>query len=445
MAQLSREEYERLSPYKAWIHRMQFGEPAGGTPVKFDTSGNTFVKNTVPALAESAAGVFPGIARKLGGGGDPQVTKLSLAELLGEGAASGGASPKRPEQEWTPRVPPKVEPATSFAGAMGGSERADTLQQKRKRLEPYNAVGVNGPQNVAKNAKNEFASLMAGVDPSSITAPEEKAYDNKTSILKDMIQGGSKAIEARRSYIPDATREKNKTASRLRNKRTGQVDPLAFGGGLGGGRGNMMIALAGQQPAEDLSTPEGRRAAFGEAPSTDPAKAGPVLGDGSGKTQLTADQLRGIAPGSSKGGPLDANGMTQRQRILKRKQDVAAHRDQILGAGARATAMAATGSDIEDVLAGLPPTAKRAARRAFMQEQQRQLAVAAEEKLSKAKQEEKTGADQKKIGYLIALIESDPTGQAPTTGWARQELQRMLGGATGPGTGVTLGALQGVQ
>ena len=236
----------------------------------------------------------------------------------------------------------------------------DDLLRKKDRL---TALG-SGPNTVAEDVAAEFASLAGGVNPDSITTPEETMINTHMDNQRGIIAGNNAARESRRSYIPDAASEKRNTASRLRNKLTGQVDEMSS---LGGGRGQMLMALADRDRV-DLSTPEGRRAAFGAAPTTDPSKAGPVVGDRSGKTQLTADQLRGVAPGSKissrTGRVISGVGSDQRQRKLARKTAVSDYDATRRSAAAAGVQAATDGTDIKDVLRGLPASAKRGAQRA---------------------------------------------------------------------------------
>lgn len=271
-------------------------------------------------------------------------------------------------------------------------------------------------------------------------SPEERALDTRSDILESMIRGGSKAINARRPYLPDADEEKRKTAGRLRNKRTGQVDELS---NLGGGRGAMMIALANRD-RQDLSTPEGRRAAFGPAPSTDPAKAGPVIGDRSGKTQLTNDQLRGVAPGTSinRVGRVTVTDPEQMRRKAGRKQAVADFDAKRRGAAASAIDAADAGGDINDVLRGLPASAQRGARRAFMGAQRERREVEALERLEQANQQQQPLPNLEALerAELIQLLGMGVLSEDQK----KDILRRILGGGSidDPSSGSTYNSLQ---
>lgn len=431
MPQISREEYEKLSPYDAWIHRMRFGEPAGGSPVKLDHSGNTFMKNTVPALAESAAGVFPGLARILSGSTAEAPSKVS-SPPSDYGAAFGPKVDDAVEPAGTarsaPRVPakPAVSPSQTLSELLGGRNidsfrqikpapqpnRLDAIRfqadpklhdatmkserRQRGREQMRGVLGLDADPTRTSGFRPEKRDLQAETDKMyeaiqsgpvpDITTPEETMINTHMDTQRGIIAGNNAAREGRRSYIPDAASEEQNTASRLRNKLTGQVDEMS---NLGGGRGQMLMALADRDHV-DLSSPEGRRAAFGAAP-----KVGNVAPYAGG---TTTDKKTG-----------EVTRTAQRQRMLNRKQAVRDYDAKRRGAAASGIDAASEGAPLEDVLRGLPASAQRGARRAYMAEQQRQKAVEAEKALIEAGQQQGGAQTDPRIGPLLAQLENPLT------------------------------------
>ena len=219
------------------------------------------------------------------------------------------------------------------------------------RNSPSNAPPAAGPQ-----PGPTFADVLGGKAPDT-TTPELPGYmsaDRGARAIgnKDFLANreaiktrNNRAHRGRGSYSPDEATEQRKTAGRLRNKRTGQVDELS---NLGGGRGDLMVALAGQNK-QDLSSPEGRRDAFGPAPTV------------------------GMFQGPSLNDDLDANRDTQMDRIRKRKGAVKQYRADVGGAASNARRLAETeDGTIEQALMGVPQSAQRGARRAFMAAQKEQ-------------------------------------------------------------------------
>lgn len=259
-----------------------------------------------------------------------------------------------------------------------------------------------------QNATEEWNALMAAADPSSVYTPEERMIDTHMDNQRSIIAKNNAAREGRRSYSPDAESERRKTLARTRNKRTGQVDELS---NLGGGRGAMLIRLANEN-RQDLSTPEGRRAAFGPAPTTDPAQAGPQLGDWTGRTELSPHQLRGVAPGatisSETGRVISGVGTPERERRLNRKKDVGEYYNKLASAAPNATDAASQGISLADALRGVPPSARRAARNAYIAEQQRQRATERTVQIAEAQAGGGPAgpALDRRVGPLLAVLEN---------------------------------------
>jgi hypothetical protein len=356
MPQISREEYEKLGPFDAWIHRLQHGEPGLKSPLapvnRMGLSVNVpEFKLNAPEFETDVPAPIKKLARQM-------KLKAPTFEL---------------------NLPGMSEPAVAAqsAGSSGPSQDVVDRIKANRTLTP----SAEGPSQASDLLHRAF---LSGPVP-AITTPEETMIDTHMDTQRGIIAGNNAARESRRSYIPDAASEKQNTASRLRNKLTGQVDEMS---NLGGGRGQMLMALADRDRV-DLSSPEGRRAAFGAAP-----KVGNVAP---------------YAGGTTKGIRGETVRTPQRQRMLDRKQAVNDYDAERRGAAASGIDAASEGWMLEDVLRGLPASAQRGARRAYMAEQQRQKAVEAEKALIEAGQQQGGAQTDPRIGPLLAQLENPLT------------------------------------
>ena len=243
---------------------------------------------------------------------------------------------RQKEEEWMRRHRPASVPGQPPAPDSVPIDRFPVDRIKANQGMMSGApVSQRGTTGAIEEAEAQFKKLFSEADPEQYEETLEgrlqnKNIERKLSQQQAISDRNTESLQSRRGYQPSEEVSQQRIARSLRNKLTGQVDELS---NLGGGRGNALIALAASQPRQDLSTPEGRRAAFGDAPTTDPSKAGPVIGDGSGKTQLTQDQLRGVAPGAKLVRTGEVNGgnrpeeTNQLARLMNRRQQVREYRE----------------------------------------------------------------------------------------------------------------------
>lgn len=128
--------------------------------------------------------------------------------------------PPMPEEQYGPLQP--VMPTRDKLRFDPVPERpqAPSFNPDNDRLRAETSVS---PEQQYKN----FKAKLAGMDEPTWNSPEETMINTHMDNQRDIINGNNKAREGRRSYIPDAATEQGKTAARLRNKQTGQVDPMS--------------------------------------------------------------------------------------------------------------------------------------------------------------------------------------------------------------------------